>query len=479
MNKKTDKEIGRAVQQAVFAIYKNLRPVVETAVMGAWRMKWTHREFLLCELLCPVFWMFVTARDHRYLDWFGGLLHPWILGKLLEIPWAYHWTALYLLYFLGLSVAKGIKPYKEKKDIQEALDGLEFKSGNRRPRVASILDKGDFKKVVTVSSFGVGPNRYKERKDDLQNSLSWIVNDIRRSKIPKCVDIFLTEKELAKRVDYDDVSSRITRPYGFVVGESFSGIVTAALPDLPHLLIAGVTGSGKSTFLNAVLIALLENSRRLQVFGIDLKEVELGPYAKFPNFTVDKTLGDALGTLKKVERIMEKRYTMLSKKGSREIDPERDGTDRILVVVDECADLYGSVNNASKDAKLTAACKDVTNVLARKGRAAGIHLILATQRVSAKTLDSRIVANIPAKVCFRMTNISNSSTVLGSKAAFELEETPGRALWSFGTTLEKIQAPYIDLEDVNRAAATAEYEHGEKLKAQSLREESKDNEFRV
>ena len=159
---------------------------------------------------------------------------------------------------------------------------------------------------------------------------------------------------------------------------------------------------------------------------------------------------------------MERRYKdILDKKGQRKMIPKRDNLDRIVVVVDECSDLYGKVPRGSSDYDLITECKDITNHIARKGRAAGIHLILATQRAATDTLDSRIVSNIPAKVCFKMANVSNSVLILNNKCAFELDETKGRAYWQFGTTLTQIQAPFIDEKEVKEEAELAKFEFEE------------------
>ena len=136
------------------------------------------------------------------------------------------------------------------------------------------------------------------------------------------------------------------------------------------------------------------------------------------------------------------------------------------MVVDECSDLYGKSSGTSDDNALTTKCKELTNLIARKGRAAGIHLILATQRVSANTLDSRILGNVAARVCFQMSSVPNSVLVLNSKCAYELDKIPGRGYWSFGTQLVQFQAPYIDEEDIEKRLEVIRFERKETISCQ-------------
>ena len=470
MNKKNDGgEIFAGIEKAVEKLFVASGRAAITAatllLMGAGRAKGEHILYGQCTGLSLPFVFMLTYRRHYldFLEWaFPWALTPERAAALGGYPFFVHFGAVFLALHVFALVLLGIAPYRQKNAFQRAVDSLGLSSGTgEKPRVVSVRDCGGLKKTAIIRSFGVGPERYRAKADDLQSATGWVVGKIARNKTnPTVVEIHLTEKELPDKVEYEEVAENISQPYRFPVGVSLAGPVSADLDELPHLLIAGVTGSGKSTFLNSLLTALLANSPRLTVYGIDLKIVELSPYKKFPKFSVDTTMGDALRTLKKVKREMDRRYgKVLGPKGLRKIDPERDKLDRIAVVVDECSDLYGKPDRSSGDYKATSECRRVTDELARKGRAAGIHLILATQRVSAQTLDSRILANIGAKVCFRMTSVANSVLVLNSKAAFDLPNIPGRAYWSLGTTLEEVQAPYIDKETTEREAELASYEY--------------------
>ena len=464
----------RDSERIVVNIAKSLSALTIIFWMGFCRISWSNKSLYTHHFLPMLMTFFVLAYDWAYLYWFSrifpNVLTPWRVGQMIEAHWLFH-LILLVLGFNTLSVIVwGIKPWKEKKAFQAAIDDLGLvTSTGKRPRVLSIADAKKGKKIVNIMSVGVGPEQYEKRFDDLQSSIDWRIDNISRDEKNRFVKIFLTEGALPEQVDYSALEEKINRSYQFVVGESSSGTILTAIDDLPHLLIAGVTGGGKSTFLNAMLVSLLK-SPRLSIYGIDLKVVELKPYADIPGIHIDDTLEDAARTLTNVHREMERRYRdVLGAQGKRKMEPKRDNLNRIVVVVDECSDLYGKAERGSDDYKLTTKCRELTNAIARKGRAAGIHLVLATQRVSANTLDSRILGNIPARVCFQMSSVPNSVLVLNNKCAYELDKIPGRGYWSSGTQLVQIQAPYIEEEDIEKRLAIIRFERKEKIACEKVK----------
>ena len=373
----------------------------------------------------------------------GLVFSPEQVGFIAKIPTEALMATLSFLGIMGTLLGFGLVPYKEKQAVQAAIDSLGLSTATgQRPKVISLEDKEDFKRVVRIQSFGLGPDIYLNKQDNLQSALKWEIEEIKRDESdPTFIEMLLSKKELPQKLPLKSLMGEIITPYQFIIGKSQSGILTANLEELPHLLIAGVTGRGKSTFLNSVLIALLK-SPKLRIYGIDLKIVELAVYKDFPRFRVESTMAGAMQMLRKVKVEMETRYQHLEKQGQLKIDTEKGPYDRIVVVVDECSDLFGKMERTSADYKMALECREMANILARKGRAAGVHLILATQRASTNTLDARILSNIPARVCFRMASVSNSVLVLGNKDAFHLEDIPGRGLWSFGTEIKLFQAPF-------------------------------------
>ncbi len=365
------------------------------------------------------------------------------------IPEGIQFGILFCIISLLFLFALGLSLYREIVALQTSLDSLGLSNAQgKMPRVVSIEARSGLKKMARIESFGIGPENYIRRKDDLQGTMNWEIEQIGRdANNPIFIKILLTKKRLPRKIGLASLMGEIGRPYQFVVGKSQTGVIVANLEELPHLLIAGVTGRGKSTFLNSVLMALLK-SPKIKIYGIDLKMVELAIYKDFPHFRMEDTMASALQSLRGLKSEMEARYEHLARHGLRKIDSIKGPFDRIVLVVDECSDLFGKVERNSIDYKMVLECREIANILARKGRAAGVHLILATQRASANSLDSRILANIPARVCFKMASVSNSVLVIGTKDAFHLEDIPGRGLWSLGTELKTFQAPFITIEEI-------------------------------
>jgi S-DNA-T family DNA segregation ATPase FtsK/SpoIIIE len=233
------------------------------------------------------------------------------------------------------------------------------------------------------------------------------------------------------------------------VGETTDGLVTANLRNIHHLLIAGATGGGKSVFFKQTLVGLLRSSRFLQLYLIDLKRgVEFKPFSTLANVEVAKDEASALSVLHSVVAEMERRFKLLEERGFNEIHPERDKLDRIVVAIDEASVLF-TVGKSSKAAKETAlSAREMTDQIAKLGRAAGIHLILATQKVVKETIDTRVQTNINAKMCFRVNTIASSMTVIGNKKAAELPDIKGRGIWSLGSNDLTVQVPRLTDDEI-------------------------------
>lgn len=207
--------------------------------------------------------------------------------------------------------------------------------------------------------------------------------------------------------------------------------------DMPHLLVAGSTGSGKSVFLHSAIISLAGNV----VFTlIDLKRVELSIYNGL-NFVDGKVITDAASAEKRLQfevAEMEQRYKIMERYGVRNYKdlPQRKKLVPRVIIIDELADLM--LNKATR--------KSVENSvvrIAQLGRAAGVHLILATQRPSTDVITGLIKANIPCKLAF-MTSSAIDSRVIGCKGAENLTGKGDGLLSIAGRKeLERVQAFYI------------------------------------
>ena len=219
-----------------------------------------------------------------------------------------------------------------------------------------------------------------------------------------------------------------TDPLTFAVGKDISGrAVIANLAKMPHLLIAGTTGSGKSVMTNTLISSLLYRNAPsdMKLIIVDPKQVEMAQYNDIPHLLtpVITSTEKALSAMKWAVGEMEKRYTLMAEEKVKNIadyntkmakssDPEKNGKmPYIIIVIDEMADL---MMMAGKDLEM------LIVRIAQKGRAAGIHLVLATQRPEVKVITGLIKANIPGRIAFAVGSQMDSRIMLDQGGAEKL-----------------------------------------------------------
>ncbi|MGH7239217.1 MAG: DNA translocase FtsK 4TM domain-containing protein, partial [Candidatus Saccharimonadales bacterium] len=213
----------------------------------------------------------------------------------------------------------------------------------------------------------------------------------------------------------------IQSPMALAIGKDISGTpIVEDLDKMPHLLVAGQTGSGKSVMINAVLTSLLyrNSPSDLKLILVDPKQVELKPYDEIPHLLtpVITEPEKCISALKWAVAEMERRYRALSEVGKRNIGEynnlkKEEGMPYIVIVIDELADL------------MMMAARDVEALIVRvaqKARAVGIHLVLATQRPSVDVITGLIKANIPARIAFKTTSQVDSRTIIDQIGAEKL-----------------------------------------------------------
>ncbi|MBP9738070.1 DNA translocase FtsK 4TM domain-containing protein [Candidatus Saccharibacteria bacterium] len=207
----------------------------------------------------------------------------------------------------------------------------------------------------------------------------------------------------------------------FAIGKDISGHpIVGELETMPHLLIAGQTGSGKSVMINTLLTSLLyrNSPADLKLILVDPKQVELTPYKNIPHLLtpVITEPEKCISALKWSVNEMERRYSLLAEKGKRNIESynssnQEDHMPYIVIVIDELSDL------------MMIAARDVEALIVRiaqKARAVGIHLVLATQRPSVDVITGLIKANIPARIAFTVASQIDSRTIIDQMGAEKL-----------------------------------------------------------
>ena len=247
------------------------------------------------------------------------------------------------------------------------------------------------------------------------------------------------------------------------LGKNISGIpVVGDLASMPHLLIAGTTGSGKSVCINTIILSLLyrHTPDKCKFILIDPKMLELSTYEGIPHLlcpviTEAKKAASVLGW---VVKEMENRYRLMTKEGVRNIDGYNAkhtlAMPYIVVVVDEMSDL------------MLVAGKEIENYiqkLSQMARAAGIHIIMATQRPSVDVITGTIKANFPTRISFQVTSKIDSRTILGEQGAEQLLGKGDMLYMSSANRIVRIHAPFVsdnEIEKVNnylRSQAEPDY----------------------
>ena len=247
------------------------------------------------------------------------------------------------------------------------------------------------------------------------------------------------------------------------LGKNISGIsVVGDLASMPHLLIAGTTGSGKSVCINTIILSLLyrHTPDKCKFILIDPKMLELSAYEGIPHLlcpviTEAKKAASVLGW---VVKEMESRYKLMTKVGVRNIDSYNSkhtlSMPYIVVVVDEMSDL------------MLVAGKEIENYiqkLSQMARAAGIHIIMATQRPSVDVITGTIKANFPTRISFQVTSKIDSRTILGEQCAEQLLGKGDMLYMSSANKIVRIHAPFVsdnEIEKVNnylRSQAEPDY----------------------
>ena len=263
------------------------------------------------------------------------------------------------------------------------------------------------------------------------------------------------------------------------MGKDINGrIVTADLASMPHVLIAGSTGSGKSVAINAMIMSVLFKStpEQVRMILVDPKRVELGMYEGIPHlFTPIITEAKlAANALRNAVREMERRLKLLAANHVRNIDQfnklfdngseylfddaDQEPLPYIIIIIDELADLM-MLDRANVEESITR--------LAQMARAVGIHLVLATQRPSVDVITGLIKANVPTRMSFRLATKVDSRTIIDSNGAESLLGKGDMLYLPPGTSrVQRVHAPFVTEKEISavtafwKAQGEAEYVHG-------------------
>lgn len=294
-------------------------------------------------------------------------------------------------------------------------------------------------------------SRLLSRAEDLRVSLGvsnlTIVTPVPGTNLPG-IEIPSNERSVISMRDVMQVPSYA--PLQFALGVDTGGNrIAPAIPDLPHLLIGGSTGSGKSVCVNALICSLLAQYEPadLRMVLMDFKQVELAAYDGLPHllFPVITDPERAIHALSWLVAQMELRYSALLANGVRNITQYREmGNEMpyILVIIDEMADMMMRHGKAAEASIVR---------LAQKSRAVGIHLVLATQRPVASVITGLIKSNVPSRIAFAVANQLDSRIILDSPGAEALTGKGDMLFMEQGRSRPiRVQGVYVSDEEIER-----------------------------
>jgi S-DNA-T family DNA segregation ATPase FtsK/SpoIIIE len=316
--------------------------------------------------------------------------------------------------------------------------------------------------IVTMFEFepapGVKINRVVSLSDDLALALK--AQSVRVSpiagkatigiEVPNSQREIVSLREILSSESFKKSNSKLTLGLG---KDIFGKPIIADLLKMPHLLVAGATGSGKSVSINSMVISMLYKSTpsEVKMLMIDPKLLELSSYEEIPHLIspVITTPKEAAEALKKMVIEMERRYKVLAERAARNIENYniQSGIEEqmpyVVIFIDELADLMFAV---------AAEVEDSIARLAQMGRAAGIHLILATQRPSVDVITGIIKANFPARISFQVSSKVDSRTILDTHGAEQLLGKGDMLLMFPGARIIRVHGALITEEEIKAVA---------------------------
>lgn len=306
------------------------------------------------------------------------------------------------------------------KALMEALSSFGVNA-----RLVSICEGPRVVRFEIQLAQGIRVNKVTTLKDDLGVALA--ASPVRiEAPIPGKTTIGIEipngrpEKVLLREVLESDSFKNAKTPLVFALGKDITGnVITADLSEMPHMLVAGRTGTGKSVCINSIILSIAYRSspKEVRMILIDPKVVEFKIYAPLPHLfcPVVTDMNRAAGALRWATKEMDKRYQEMGARHVRGIDRynelqtnEDDRWPRLVIIIDELSDL------------MLVAPKDVEESILRisqLGRACGIHLIVATQRPSVDVITGTIKANLPTKIAFAVGSYTDSKVILDTGGA--------------------------------------------------------------
>ncbi len=389
----------------------------------------------------------------------------------LEKP-AYSFPPISLLKQPGTGAADGTVEMRENtRRLNETLASFKIEA-----HIINVTRGPSVTRYEVELDKGVRLNKLTTIADDIALSLG--ASGVRIAAVPDKISVVgievpnraVTTVSLREVID-SPAFEKAKSKSSFAVGKDIGGnCIVGNIAKLPHMLIAGTTGSGKSVCMNSIIISLLYKAspEDVKLIMVDPKMVELGIYNAIPHLLIPVVTDPkkAAGSLQWAVTEMMRRYKAMSDAGVRDLESynsimEQEGyprTPQVVVIIDELADL------------MLVAAKEVEESICRiaqMGRASGIHLVIATQRPSADVITGLMKANIPSRIAFAVASAMESRIILDTQGAEKLVGKGDMLFAPIGSGKPlRVQGCFVTDEEVERVATyvkenfTAEYDDG-------------------
>jgi hypothetical protein len=371
-------------------------------------------------------------------------------------------------FFLALSGYWGwmLLRVSDRTKFQRILD-LSMKSIGLKNSLGNIPELIDYEPLekdlirLTLKRAFLNYSRLDEKRSEWETALNGYIDFMEEDRGKGTLTVMFSSKPMARKIYFDP--KRTYKAGEFVIGMTRNKLITTTFSQTPHLLVAGLTGGGKSSWFRQFIVSLYLNSKDIDLRLVDLKGgLEFQLFAKLDRVTIYKTLETTTDFFLSLEDEMQQRMNLLESTRCKDIDAYNQKVSagklkgkllkRQVIVIDEIAEVFMGNNWTNLDASQS--CRKVLGTAARLGRALGINLAVGTQRPDARALDTQIKANMTGKVCFQMADTTSSVIVLNNKRAKLLPRIPGRAIWQSGLDEFEVQTPLLEPEACEKILAT-------------------------
>lgn len=421
---------------------------------------------VVCSLIGILFWALAYNFDFYFFKVLG-LEFLYTTGPFRVFYLCFFVLSGYYLFGLNQTRLK----IKMLTKLSNVLQNSSLKSPmGDLPKFIDDSPIDDSARRLRLTSAGIPLSRFKVEKEALQSNLDAEIIKITNAEGSKSiVDIVYGTFSTPHFWHIENLGGY--RNFSFPIGRNQTGEIIVSLKDIPHFLVAGVSGGGKSTFTRMMTAVLTFNNDDLDVVVLDLKggmEAQM-----FEDIKGVRVLSDARNCereLLNIKETLEERMKLISNSKCKDIDQynskktdPKEKLERKLVIIDEASEL--SLKIGDQDAEYLKKVNHYLSKIARMGRACGVHLVMGTQKPDNRNIDSTIKANLSGIICFYVTNHSQSNVVLGNRRAADLDGSiRGRAIWQWGSQQQEVQTPYLTPDEVEEAKKIYEDEkHNERM----------------